>query len=78
MHLQADEYFLFAGLIGIAAILFIFLSMRYEYVDESEFVDDDEGRLEEHSFNGKTDIKVVANGDADANSNAGFEHEEGF
>ncbi|CAK8674326.1 unnamed protein product [Clavelina lepadiformis] len=38
---QADEYFLFAGLIGVAAILFIILSVRYKYVDQSEFDDDD-------------------------------------
>jgi len=41
--LQADEYFLFAGLIGVAAILFIILTIRYKYVDESEFMDMNEG-----------------------------------
>jgi len=34
---QADEYFLFAGLIAFAAIVFLFLAMRYKYVDESVF-----------------------------------------
>lgn len=35
--IQADEYFLFAGLIAFAAIVFLFLAMRYKYVDESVF-----------------------------------------
>jgi len=34
---QADEYFLFAGLIGVATTLFAVLANRYEYVDETEF-----------------------------------------
>uniref|UniRef100_H2Y7V4 Solute carrier family 15 member 2 n=1 Tax=Ciona savignyi TaxID=51511 RepID=H2Y7V4_CIOSA len=34
---QADEYFLFAGLIFAAALIFIILAIRYKYVDEREF-----------------------------------------
>lgn len=34
---QAAEYILFAGLMGIATIIFIFLARRYQYVDENEF-----------------------------------------
>nr|CAB3266111.1 solute carrier family 15 member 2-like [Phallusia mammillata] len=78
---QADEYFLFAGLIGIAAIAFIILSIRYEYVDESEFAEDDEDqqKLAEHTFsekpeNGANGTGAVSNG----KENAGFEHESGF
>ena len=40
MLFQTNEYFLFAGLIGIAAILFILLAVRYQYVNESEFNED--------------------------------------
>ncbi|XP_039274283.2 solute carrier family 15 member 1-like [Styela clava] len=50
---QADEYFLFAGLIGVAAIIFIILAIRYEYVDESEFYetqDDPLDKKEESTF----------------------------
>lgn len=43
---QADEYFLFAGLIGIAAIVFIILAIRYEYVDESEFYETENDPLD--------------------------------
>jgi len=39
---QADEYYLFAGLIAFAALIFLWLSMRYKYVDESEFKQRDE------------------------------------
>ena len=39
LFLQADEYFLFAGLIGAATIVFVILAIRYDYVDESEFYD---------------------------------------
>jgi len=38
---QADEYYLFAGLIAFAALIFLWLAIRYEYVDESEFRRDD-------------------------------------
>ncbi|CAK8674321.1 unnamed protein product [Clavelina lepadiformis] len=34
---QSDEFFLFAGLIFVAAIIFIFLAYRYVPVDENEF-----------------------------------------
>uniref|UniRef100_H2Y7Q1 Major facilitator superfamily (MFS) profile domain-containing protein n=1 Tax=Ciona savignyi TaxID=51511 RepID=H2Y7Q1_CIOSA len=34
---QSDEFFLFAGLIFVAALLFIFLAYRYIPVDENEF-----------------------------------------
>lgn len=34
---QADEYFLFAGLIFAATIVFVILAIRYDYVDENEF-----------------------------------------
>uniref|UniRef100_F6VJT7 Solute carrier family 15 member 2 n=1 Tax=Ciona intestinalis TaxID=7719 RepID=F6VJT7_CIOIN len=34
---QSDEFFLFAGLIFVAAILFVFLAYRYIPVDENEF-----------------------------------------
>uniref|UniRef100_H2Y7V3 Solute carrier family 15 member 2 n=1 Tax=Ciona savignyi TaxID=51511 RepID=H2Y7V3_CIOSA len=39
---QADEYFLFAGLIFAAALIFIILAIRYKYVDEREFYEGDE------------------------------------
>jgi len=39
---QRDEYYLFAGLIFAAGIIFIFLAMWYTYVDEDEFADDDD------------------------------------
>merc|ERR1719376_1804216 len=38
---QADEYYLFAGLIAFAALVFLWLATRYEYVDENEFRRDD-------------------------------------
>ena len=41
MTSQADEYYLFAGLIAFAALIFLWLAIRYEYVDESEFRRDD-------------------------------------
>jgi len=34
---QRDEYYLFAGLIFAAGIIFIFLAMWYKYVDDDEF-----------------------------------------
>jgi len=37
---QRDEYYLFAGLIFAAGIIFIFLAMWYTYVDEDEFADE--------------------------------------
>uniref|UniRef100_H2Y7V0 Solute carrier family 15 member 2 n=1 Tax=Ciona savignyi TaxID=51511 RepID=H2Y7V0_CIOSA len=51
---QADEYFLFAGLIFAAALIFIILAIRYKYVDEREFYEGDEDQevLEEHNFIG--------------------------
>lgn len=42
---QADEYFLFAGLIAAAAILFLVLAINYEYVDESAFADRDSSSI---------------------------------
>lgn len=42
---QADEYFLFAGLIAAAAILFMVLAINYEYVDESMFADRDSSSI---------------------------------
>lgn len=33
---QAAEYFLFAGLMAVATIIFIILAVRYKYVDEKE------------------------------------------
>jgi len=39
---QADEYYLFAGLIAAAAILFLILAMNYEYVDEASFREDED------------------------------------
>ena len=41
MTSQADEYYLFAGLIAFAALVFLWLATRYEYVDENEFRRDD-------------------------------------
>merc|ERR1719489_638794 len=38
---QADEYYLFAGLIAFAALVFLWLATRYKYVDENEFRRDD-------------------------------------
>nr|XP_018670182.1 solute carrier family 15 member 2-like isoform X1 [Ciona intestinalis]XP_026693216.1 solute carrier family 15 member 2-like isoform X2 [Ciona intestinalis] len=84
---QADEYFLFAGLIGVAAILFVILSMRYEYVDESEFYEAEEDgvHLEEDGFNGGviedkkrklselSDVEIK-NGGVNGVTNGGFEH----
>merc|ERR1712183_24182 len=34
---QSDEFFLFAGLVFVAGIAFVFLAYRYEPVDEDEF-----------------------------------------
>lgn len=37
IFVQTYEYLLFAGLIGVATVIFIILAYRYKYVDESEF-----------------------------------------
>ena len=36
--MQSDEFFLFAGLIFVAMIIFIILGMQYKYVDKSDFM----------------------------------------
>ena len=40
--MQTDEYLLFAGLIGIATIIFMILAYRYKYVDENEFKNEED------------------------------------
>jgi len=52
---QADEYFLFAGLIGGASLLFLFLAMRYEYIDESVFAVPVEGKGGDNSDSDNSD-----------------------
>ena len=32
---QSDEFFFFAGLIGLVSVLFVYLAMKYVYVDVS-------------------------------------------
>ncbi|XP_057379153.1 solute carrier family 15 member 1-like [Daphnia carinata] len=50
---QADEFFLFAGIMGIAVIFFIAMSWNYKYVeDEQKEKEDEKKRL---SVNDKTD-----------------------
>jgi solute carrier family 15 (oligopeptide transporter), member 1 len=39
LFIQSDEFFLFAGLMGLDMIIFIFLATRYEYVS---VVDDEQ------------------------------------
>lgn len=43
---QGAEYILFAGLMGIATIIFIFLARRYKYVDENEFYETENDPLD--------------------------------
>ena len=60
-----DEYFLFAGLIGAASILFIILAYFYKYVDESEFAEDEDDfvdSLPDDHFEPKSSIKKKDSG----------------
>jgi hypothetical protein len=52
---QRDEYYLFAGLIFAAGIIFIFLAMWYTYVDESEF--ENHEKDDNETLADKTDMK---------------------
>lgn len=81
--MQADEYYLFAGLIGIAAIIFILLAIRYKYVDESEFYETEgeridtkefRNRVEETSLNDDKNKAIEANGN-NVHDNSGFEND---
>lgn len=44
------EFFLFAALMGIDMLLFIYMASRYNYVDKTDDVGDGEKSAEEKSF----------------------------
>lgn len=47
---QSMEFFLFAALMGIDMLLFIYMASRYNYVDKTDDVGDGEKSAEEKSF----------------------------
>jgi len=70
---QANEYYLFAGLIAAAAILFMILASQYEYVDESSFHQFDDEDNSSTSSVSETEEKSKY-----ARTNEAFEKDTGF
>lgn len=80
---QADEYFLFAGLIFAATIIFVILAVRYDYVDENEFRETENqplaGAIPERVYASSDDEEEKKPPDSPGKSaydNAGFDEQQ--